>query len=46
MEIALNWWNSLSVELKRKLAEEHHWTTIKQITNEQIEMIYNYKFKH
>lgn len=46
MEKALKWWSSLTEKQKRKLAEDEQWTTTEQITNEQILMIYNYKFEH
>lgn len=46
MEKALKWWNSLTTKEKRKLAEDEQWTTPEQITNEQIQSIYDYKFEH
>lgn len=46
MEKALKWWSLLDIKVKRRLAEEEQWTTLQYITNEQILMIYNYKFEH
>ena len=36
----MEWWNKLTTKKKKKLAEDHQWTTIDKITDYQIELIY------
>lgn len=40
MENYMKWWNSLPIWKQRKLAEDMQWTTPKEITDYQIELIY------
>lgn len=37
---ALEWWNNLTYSRKVKLAETEQWTTVEDISNYQIKLIY------
>jgi hypothetical protein len=41
MEAHIKWWNSLPYWRKKKLAYDEQWTTVEQISNHQIKMIYD-----
>lgn len=40
MEIAIEWWNSLTPHIQKYLAEYHEWTTPDKLSNHQILNIY------
>jgi len=40
MKDHIKWWNSLTEYKRIELAEDHQWTTVEDITDHQIELIY------